>query len=133
MERLADMLSAADLALVCLDKAFTGFSVPSKTYGVLASGTPLLGFLDPQSEIGQMITEVGCGLVLAEPNGMQVAMTIRALQSQPDQLLAMGQAGRKAFLDRYTLSHAAQAYDGALLSMSRTTVKTAPHLATSER
>jgi hypothetical protein len=79
MECLAEMLSAADLALVCLDEAFTGLSVPSKSYGIMASGTPILGFVQPDSEIGQMITEEACGVVLPNPTAEQIAQTLRGL------------------------------------------------------
>ena len=72
MERLAEMLSAADVAVVCLESGHTGISVPSKAYGVIASGTPIVGILDPDGEIGQMVKETGCG-VLVDPVGEEIA------------------------------------------------------------
>jgi glycosyltransferase involved in cell wall biosynthesis len=117
MEHLAEMLSGADLAVVCLESIFTGLSVPSKTYGVIASGTPILGFLDPESEIGQMIAEAGCGLVMRDPTGDQIAAAIRQLMLDSANLNAMGSAGRSIFLEKYTLAHAALAYDRALTIM----------------
>jgi glycosyltransferase involved in cell wall biosynthesis len=116
MHRLAEMLSAADLAVVCLEAGHTGISVPSKAYGVIAGGTPLMGILDPDSEIGQMIKETGCGL-LVEPEGREIARAIRGLVAEPERREAMGEAGRAAFLEKYTLSAAARAYDAALTSM----------------
>jgi len=117
MNRLAEMLSAADLAVVCLEPAFTGLSVPSKSYGILASGTPILGFMDAENEISQMIQETGCGLVLEEPDEGQVTAVIRTLRNNPQQCRTMAQAGRTTFLRCYTLEHAAQAYDKALSAM----------------
>ena len=117
MERLAEMLSAADLALVCLDKAFTGLSVPSKTYGIMASGTPILGFVEPDSEIGQMITEENCGLLLPNPTAEQISEIIRGFTRNMDQLKIMSAAGRRAFLQNYTLSHAVSAYDVVLTNL----------------
>ncbi|MCC6603858.1 MAG: glycosyltransferase family 4 protein [Anaerolineae bacterium] len=117
MECLAEMLSAADLALVCLDEAFTGLSVPSKSYGIMASGTPILGFVQPDSEIGQMITEEACGVVLPNPTAEQIAHTLRRLVHNRHTLEAMSAAGHHAFLNKYTLSHAASAYDAALARM----------------
>jgi glycosyltransferase involved in cell wall biosynthesis len=116
MEGLSGMLSAADLAVVCLETGHTGISVPSKAYGVIASGTPIMGILDPNSEIGLMIKETGCGVVL-EPDGEKIAATIRGLMSDPDTRAAMAQAGRTVFLERYTLANAASSYDAALSSM----------------
>jgi glycosyltransferase involved in cell wall biosynthesis len=117
MHRLSEMLSAADLAVVCLEWGHTGISVPSKAYGVLASGTPIVGILDPAGEIGQMITETGCG-VLVEPAGDAVAEVIRELMADAVKRRAMAEAGRAAFLEKYTLSKAAAAYDAVLSSLS---------------
>jgi glycosyltransferase involved in cell wall biosynthesis len=117
MEHLCEMLSAADLAVVCLESCFTGLSVPSKAYGVIASGTPVLGFLDPESEIGQMITETGCGLVMRDPTAHQVATAIQNLMVNPEQRSAMADAGCREFQAKYTLMHAARAYDAALTAM----------------
>lgn len=117
VQHLAQMLSAADLAIVCLEQGFAGLSVPSKSYGIIASGTPLLAMLKPESEIGQMIKETGCGVVLAEPNAEQIVKVVRKLMADQVQLQALGRAGRDAFLKNYTLSHAAYRYNLALTAM----------------
>lgn len=117
MEVLPAMLSAADLSVVCLESHYTGLSVPSKAYGIIASGTPILGFLDPESEIGQMVTETGCGIVISDPTGSEVATAIRTLLANPQQITAMRAASRQAFLRQYTLSHAATAYHEALATI----------------
>jgi glycosyltransferase involved in cell wall biosynthesis len=116
MERLSEMLSAADVAVVCLESGHTGISVPSKAYGVIASGTPIIGILDPDGEIGQMIKEIGCG-VLVDPDGEEIAAVIRDLMADPGKRSAMGAAARQTFLEKYTLSKAAEAYDTSLSSM----------------
>ena len=116
MERLSEMLSAADIAVVCLESGHTGISVPSKAYGVIASGTPIVGILDPDGEIGQMIKEIGCG-VLVDPDGEEIAAAIRDLMDDPVKRSAMSAAARETFLEKYTLSKAAEAYDAALSSM----------------
>ena len=116
MERLSEMLSAADVAVVCLESGHTGISVPSKAYGVIASGTPIVGILDPDGEIGQMIKEIGCG-VLVDPDGAEIASAIRDLMDDPVKRSTMSAAARQTFLEKYTLSKAAEAYDAALSSM----------------
>ena len=115
MEILPQMLSSADIAVVCLDDSFTGLSVPSKSYGVMASGTPVLGFLDTHSEIGRTIEELQCGIIMPSPQANEIAEIINSLLNDPQRLLTMGHAGRKGFLNNYTLAHAAKAYDKALL------------------
>jgi glycosyltransferase involved in cell wall biosynthesis len=117
MERLGEMLSAADLGVVCLESRFTGLSVPSKAYGVMASGTPILGLLDRNSEIGRVLSETGCGLALSDPTPEEIATVVRELAGDHNQRRAMAEAGRRAFLRTYTLTRAAAAYDSALASM----------------
>jgi glycosyltransferase involved in cell wall biosynthesis len=113
-ERLGEVLSAADLAVVCLESRFTGLSVPSKTYGVMASATAILAFLEPESEIGQTIRENDCGTVVPDPTGPAVADLIRKLLDDPDRLQRMGENGYRAFKNHYTLALAAQRYDHLL-------------------
>jgi len=114
LEQLDEVLSAADLAVVCLDRRFTGLSVPSKTYGIMASGRPILGFLDPAGEIAKTIVENDCGVILARPTGQQVAEVIKELMAHPEELARMGENGRRAFLQNYTLSRAVDQYDRLL-------------------
>ncbi|MBX3010675.1 MAG: glycosyltransferase family 4 protein [Caldilineaceae bacterium] len=110
-EELAPMLSAADLAVVCLDSAFTGASVPSKTYSVMACARPILALVAPHSEIGQLVQESQCGLVLPAATGHQIAHVIRQLWADPQAVQQMGQQGYRAFQANYTLTTALENYD----------------------
>jgi glycosyltransferase involved in cell wall biosynthesis len=114
MEELDMVLAAADLAVVCLESRFTGMSVPSKTYGIMASGTPILGFLDVDSEIGQTIWENNCGVVLEDPAGTEVSECLQSLIHNSGHLDEMGRQGREAFEEQYTLASAAERYDRVL-------------------
>lgn len=89
-------------------------SVPSKMYGIMAAGTPMLGFVNAGSEVGRTIQEHDCGIVLEDPTGNDVAQLLRRLLDDRDRLREMGQRGREAFEERYTLSHAAERYDSVL-------------------
>jgi len=114
MDELDTVLAAADLAVVCLESRFTGMSVPSKTYGIMASGTPILGFVDEDSEVGKTIRETGCGFVLEDPTGREVAQHLRSLSGDTSRLDRMGEQGREAFEENYTLEAAAKRYDKVL-------------------
>jgi glycosyltransferase involved in cell wall biosynthesis len=118
IERLGEVLSAADLAVVCLEKVFTGLSVPSKAYGIMAGGTPILGFLDTEGEIGRTISENECGVVLPDPTGEQVARTIESLLRDPERLKRMGRNGYEAFKANYTLKRSAEKYGEVLAAIS---------------
>ncbi len=110
LSKLSAVLSAADVGVVSLSAPFTGLSVPSKSYGLMASGTPILALLEPESEVGQVVRETQCGWVLTDPSGGELAKFIRHLMDNPTELAAAGQRGRTAFLQAYTLDRAANDY-----------------------
>ncbi|SFI88302.1 Glycosyltransferase involved in cell wall bisynthesis [Paenibacillus sp. UNC496MF] len=65
--KLKYSLNAADAHLVVNQKGIKGVSVPSKIYGVMATGKPILGMLEQGSEASNLIRDAGCGLIM-EPN-----------------------------------------------------------------
>jgi glycosyltransferase involved in cell wall biosynthesis len=119
MDILAQVLSAGEVAVVCLASAFTGLSVPSKTYGIMAAGVPVLAFMDADSEIALTVSETGCGLVLSNANGAEVARVVKELKRDPLKLREMGENGYRAFRTRYTLTVAARRYDEILTNAFR--------------
>ena len=103
MSRPGEVLSAGDLAVVCLGIQFTGMSVPSKTYGIMASEKAILALLGTESEIGRTIVQHDCAVALEDPSGNQVAQTIRALLRGPTKLRRWGENSYQAFRQHYTL------------------------------
>ena len=63
-ELLSQSLSSADIHFVGLARGLSGFVVPSRLYGILAAGRPVLAAADEDSETAQLVREVGCGIVL---------------------------------------------------------------------
>lgn len=108
---LPEMLSTADLAVVCLDDAYTGVSVPSKTYNLMACGRPILGLLSPESEIGRTIQEVACGIVLPNATGEAIAQEIKMLADDKQKRTRMSNNSYNAFQEQFTLDSAVAAYD----------------------
>jgi glycosyltransferase involved in cell wall biosynthesis len=66
---LAHSLSAADLHLVPIDRRVSRFLMPSKLYGALASGTPVLTVAPEESELAQLVCRelVGTNVEPDEP------------------------------------------------------------------
>ncbi|MGP7818699.1 glycosyltransferase family 4 protein [Niallia sp. 01092] len=63
-------LNAADVHFVVNQKGIKGVSVPSKIYGVLAAGKPIIGVLEQGSEAQRIIDESNSGIVV-EPQDYQ--------------------------------------------------------------
>src|SRR5919109_150820 len=62
--RLPLSLSSADVHVVGLAKGLAGYVVPSRLYGILAAGRPVIAAADDTSETARLVREVGCGLVI---------------------------------------------------------------------
>ncbi len=107
---LAEALGAADVAVVCLTGQFLGLSVPSKLYGIMASGTPVLGLVPLESEVGRVIQESECGWVMPDGTGAELAALIERLLARPGERKQFGNNARAAFLKDYTLTQAAARY-----------------------
>ena len=63
-EMLTYSLGLADVSLVTLEKGFEGMVVPSKIYGILASGRPVIAVVGGESEIVEIIREGKCGKIV---------------------------------------------------------------------
>jgi glycosyltransferase involved in cell wall biosynthesis len=99
---LEDSLAAADLHLVSLIPSLEGLIVPSKFYGILAAGRAVLFIGDQDGELSRVICATHCGLVLEPGNSQALAATIKDLESNRDQLAAMGLAARALLCSRFS-------------------------------
>ncbi len=98
-EDLIYSLNAADAHWVVNAKGIKGVSVPSKLYGVMAAGKPVLGVLEEGSEARIIVEETGCGLVTVPEDYDGVADMIRKYLKKEVDATAMGRAGR-AYLEK---------------------------------
>jgi glycosyltransferase involved in cell wall biosynthesis len=87
-------LSSADVHVVGLARGLSGFVVPSRAYGVLAVGRPLIVAADADSETAALVQAAGCGVVLPPGSPLLLATAIRAAYDGELDLAAMGAAGR---------------------------------------
>jgi colanic acid biosynthesis glycosyl transferase WcaI len=94
-ERLPLSLSSADLHVVGLAKGLAGYVVPSRLYGILSAGRPVIAAAEDDSETARLVSEVGCGLVIEPGRPELLARTIRAARDGAYDLEAMGRRGRE--------------------------------------
>jgi colanic acid biosynthesis glycosyl transferase WcaI len=104
---LSDSMAAADIHLVSLLPALEGLIVPSKVYGILAAGRPVVFIGDTGGDIAQLIREHACGISVAVGAGAELAEGLRSLRADPARVLLMGANARRLALARYTSEHAA--------------------------
>jgi colanic acid biosynthesis glycosyl transferase WcaI len=93
-ERLSQSLSAATVHFVGLAHGLAGYSVPSRFFGVLAAGRPVIVAADEESETAQIVREVGCGVSIAPGDPVALADSLREVHDGKFDLEAMGERGR---------------------------------------
>jgi len=92
---LPESLSAADVHVVGLAHGLAGYVVPSRLYGILAVGRPVIAAADPESETAQVVARVGCGIVVRPGRPELLARAIRDAHDGAYDLEEMGARGRE--------------------------------------
>ena len=111
-ERLAESLSAGDVHVVTMDARTLGLLEPSKLYGVMAAGRPVLFIGPATSEAARTVVREGVGEVVA--NG-DVDGAVKALGRLLAAAGPLGERARQAFDQTYDRRHRTMAL-GALLA-----------------
>jgi glycosyltransferase involved in cell wall biosynthesis len=94
-EVLAESLSSADVHVVGLARGLSGYVVPSRLYGILAVGRPVIAAAEPDSETAKVVAEVGCGVVVPPGRPELLARAIRRAHDGELDLEEMGRRGRE--------------------------------------
>ena len=99
--KLKYSLNLGDVHFVVNAKGIKGVSVPSKLYGVMAAGRPVLGILENNTEAGTIIAESGCGKIVNPGDYEAIENLISYFISTKDDPIQaeMGMKGRK-FLEK---------------------------------
>jgi len=77
-------LNAGDVHWCINARGIKGVSVPSKLYGIMAAGKPILGVLEQGSEARLIIEETGCGYVTEPGNYDEVERIIARFVEEND-------------------------------------------------
>jgi glycosyltransferase involved in cell wall biosynthesis len=109
-ELLPESLSAADVHVVGLAKGLSGYVVPSRLYGVMAVGRPVIVAAESTSETARIVEAIGCGVVVPPGRPELITKAIRKAYAGEYDLEAMGtsarrfaveEADRRVAVDRY--------------------------------
>ncbi len=77
--QLGSLLSQFDCGLVCLDKAHTGLSVPSKMIGLMSAGVPTIACMSSESDVARIVTDYKFGYVCPPKSHLTLAEQILSL------------------------------------------------------
>lgn len=103
-------LSAGDASLVTLADGLAGLSVPSKTYGILAAGRPIIFVGDAESSTARIVKENACGALVSSGDAESLARIITDWASNREKLSDLNRAARRAFDEQFDRSRAVKAY-----------------------
>jgi len=73
---VAEVLGSADVQLVSLKRGLCGYSVPSKIYALLASGRPIMGLVEKETQVARLIQGADCGIVTDYKNAAETAQDL---------------------------------------------------------
>ncbi len=100
--RLAESLSSGDVSLILQRASALGQVVPSKLYGILASGRPIVASVPEASEVARVVRQHQLGIVVPPESAAGIAEGIRQLLAQPEEARRMGQRGRALVVERFS-------------------------------
>ena len=93
---LKDSFSSADVFVVSLKPGLDGFIVPSKIYGILASGRPYVAAVESDGEVAAITNRFECGLLAKPGSAGDLASKILELYQNRDLTVRLGSNARRA-------------------------------------
>ena len=111
VERLGEVLASADLHVVALRRGLGAVSVPSKIYSILAAGRAVVASIDPDTEIPRLVERSGAGVAVPPDSPEDFVAAVARLIQRPEDLAAMGVAGRRWVVDTIGLDRVAADYE----------------------
>ncbi len=109
-EKLSEVFASADVQLILLKKGIANYSVPSKVYGIMASGRTIIASIDEFSEIKNIIDQ-GCGIYVPPEDTKKLIEAIRKLYQNSDLCRTYGENGRKLVEGQYSRKRITKMYD----------------------
>jgi glycosyltransferase involved in cell wall biosynthesis len=97
--KIPSVLAAADAHIITVKHGLEGVVVPSKMYGILAAGKPIVAVAPRETDVAALGERRGFA-VFADPDSPQkLAAIVRALAADPERIKAMSRASRAAAPD----------------------------------
>lgn len=97
--KIASVMAAADAHVISVRQQLEGVVVPSKLYGILAAGKPILGFASEMSDVHRIVMDAQCGYIDCPLDGVDdVVRVTHELAADPERVSRMGEAARRAAL-----------------------------------
>ncbi|WKZ12686.1 MAG: glycosyltransferase family 4 protein [Gammaproteobacteria bacterium] len=110
---LPESLGVADLAVVTLRDGFEGLMVPSKLFGYMSRGLPVL-YIGPASDVSAIVEESDCGYVARAGDVAAIQAAITSAARNRRELVARGNRGRIMYEARLAKAHGLARYEAVM-------------------
>ena len=97
--KIASVLAAADAHVITIKRGLEGVIVPSKMYGILAAGKPILAVAPRDTDVAAIGERQGFAICADPEDAASVAAAMREMTRSAETLRAMGAAARAAASD----------------------------------
>ena len=94
--KVASVLAAPDAHVVTVKRGLEGVIVPSKTYGILAAGKPIVAVAGRETDVAKIGAERGFAVSADPDDASEVADEVRRIFRDEKKLQRMGEAARAA-------------------------------------
>lgn len=96
VDKIPSVLAAGDVHIITVKRGLEGVVVPSKLYGILAAGKPVLAVAPPETDVAHLAVERGFGLAADPDRPRDTAEALQMLAANPERVRALGEAARAA-------------------------------------
>jgi len=97
--KIPSVLAAANAHVITIKRGLEGVVVPSKMYGILAAGKPIVAVAPRETDAVSLGIQRGFAVAADPDRPAEVVSAVRALASDPRKLKTMGEAARAAAPD----------------------------------
>lgn len=105
-ERVSEVYSLGDVALITCKKGVGGSGMPSKTWSIMACGTPIVAAFDTDSELAEIITRANAGVCVEPEDAVALAEAVLDMKERSacyanGREFVMQHADKKACVAKY--------------------------------
>jgi colanic acid biosynthesis glycosyl transferase WcaI len=97
--KIPSVLAAADAHVITVKRGLEGVVVPSKMYGILAAGKPIVAVAPEETDAVSLGVRRGFAVSSDPDKPAELVSAVRALVGDPQKMNAMGEAARAAAPD----------------------------------
>ena len=94
--KVSSVLAAPDAHLITVKRGLEGVVVPSKMYGILAAGKPIVAVAPRETDAVALGERLGFGVGVDPDRSEEIASVVRDLASHPERIAKMSTAARQA-------------------------------------